>query len=672
MSWRVQVLRVKKKDIKMCLEKKDAANCSNSNIGGGVIHGPSMFTEEDIYLFKEGTHFKLFEKMGSHLMECNDQEGVCFSVFAPNADQVNVMGDFNGWNKFSHKLAPRWDESGIWEGFIPGLNKGETYKYHIVSKNGHSVDKADPYSYYWQVPPDTASRVWDLEYLWKDDEWMKEREAKNSLNAPMSIYEIHLGSWKRVPEEEYRPLNYRELAVELAEYVNEMGFTHVEFMPVMEHPFCGSWGYQVSGYFAPTSRYGTPQDFMFLVDHLHKNNIGVILDWVPSHFPTDECGLSYFDGTHLYEHADPRQGFHPDWKSYIFNYGRREVRNFLISNAVYWLEKFHIDALRVDAVASLLYLDYSREEGDWIPNRFGGRENIEAIEFIKQLNHVLYSWFPGTQVIAEESTAWPMVTRPSYLGGLGFGYKWNMGWMHDILFYMSEDPVHRKYHHDQLTFSLWYAFNENFILPLSHDEVVHGKGSIISKMPGDYWQKFANLRLLLGFMYTHPGKKLLFMGAEIGQWNEWCHQKSLDWHLLEFESHNKLQRWVKDLNRLYKEDAPLYQNDFTNEGFRWVDCSNNEDSVVSFIRKGVEEGDYTLVVCNLTPVVRENYKIGVPNPCRWKEVLNSDACEYGGSGVGNEGSSMPTPVPYHGFFDSLSLTLPPLAILVFKPENDRS
>lgn len=643
---------------------------SRSDTGADtVIAGLSLFTEQDIYLFKEGNHFNLFDKMGAHRMEHDGAEGVYFAVSAPNAEQVNIIGDFNFWDKHSHKLAPRWDGSGIWEGFVPGLKKGTTYKYHIISKNGYSVDKCDPYAYHCEEPPKTASIVWDLDYEWSDSAWMQHRSGKNALDAPMSIYEVHLGSWKRVPQEGNRPLSYREMAVELADYVKEMGFTHVELMPVMEHPFYGSWGYQICGYFAPTSRYGTPQDFMYMIDHLHQNGIGVLLDWVPSHFPSDDFGLSYFDGTHLYEHADPRQGFHPDWKSHIFNYGRREVRNFLISNAFFWLKKFHIDGLRVDAVASMLYLDYSREEGEWVPNRYGGRENIEAIEFMKQLNHVLYEEFPGVQLIAEESTAWPMVTRPTYVGGLGFGYKWNMGWMHDTLKYFSEDPVHRKYHHDELTFSLLYAFNENFILPLSHDEVVHGKGSILAKMPGDPWQKFANLRALLGLMFTHPGKKLLFMGIEIGQWDEWAHDSSLDWHLLQFDPHKKLQKWVKDLNNFYRKDTSLHEKDFTHEGFRWVDCSNNNESVISFLRKGKDPKDQTLVICNLTPVPRHQYRLGVPFDGLWKEVLNSDAEEYGGSGVGNCGQVRPTPVPYHGFYDSVSLTLPPLGVLVLKPER---
>jgi len=492
-----------------------------------VIYNFSLFTDFDIYLFKEGNYFNAYEKLGSHIIDLNGTIGTYFAVWAPNAKQVSVMGDFNNWNKESHPLTARWDNSGIWEGFIPGIEKGTKYKYYIVSRYGYLLEKGDPYAFFWETPPATASFVWDLEYKWNDEAWMKNRAKNNNLNSPISIYEMHLGSWKRVPEEGNRFLTYREMALWLVEYLKEMGFSHVEFLPIMEHPFYGSWGYQTIGYFAPTSRYGTPQDFMYLIDQLHQNGIGVILDWVPSHFPDDGHGLSFFDGTYLYEHQDRKKGYHPHWHSYIFNYGRNEVRNFLISSAIFWLEKYHVDALRVDAVASMLYLDYGRNEGEWIPNKYGGKENLEAIGFIKQMNETIYERYPDTQTIAEESTAWPMVSRPSYLGGLGFGMKWNMGWMHDTLEYFSKDPIYRKYHHNKLTFSIWYAFSENFILSLSHDEVVYGKGSLLTKMSGDDWQKFANLRLLYGYMYAHPGKKLLFMGGEIAQRDEWYHEKVL-------------------------------------------------------------------------------------------------------------------------------------------------
>jgi 1,4-alpha-glucan branching enzyme len=577
------------------------------------------------------------------------------------------MGEFNGWNPASHPLSIRWDGSGIWEGFIPGVKKGRLYKYHIESKHKkYQVDKGDPYSYFWEVSPRTASVVWDLYYTWQDEKWMNNRKKYNALDSPSSIYEVHLGSWRRFSEENNRFLTYREMAPYLVEYVKEMGFTHVEFLPVMEHPFYGSWGYQTLGYYAPTSRYGTPQDFMYLVDQLHQKEIGVILDWVPSHFPSDEHGLVFFDGTHLYEHQDPRKGFHPDWKSCIFNYGRNEVKNFLISNALFWLDKYHVDGLRVDAVASMLYLDYSRKEGEWIPNEFGGRENIPAIDFIKTFNEVVYGKHPEIQTIAEESTAWPMVTRPVYLGGLGFGRKWNMGWMHDTLDYFSKDPVFRKYHHNTLTFSLWYAFSENFVLPLSHDEVVYGKGSLLEKMPGDDWQKFANLRLLLGYMYAHPGKKTLFMGGEWGQRREWAHQESLDWHLLQHESHQGIQKWVKDLNRLYRNEPSLYEIDFDPKGFEWIDFKDWENSIISFVRRGKNGQDCVVAVCNFTPVPRQNYRVGVPSKGFWREELNSDAQEYGGSGQGNMGGVESVPVPFQGKDHSLSLTLPPLSILILK------
>jgi 1,4-alpha-glucan branching enzyme len=632
-----------------------------------VINDFSFLTDHDIYLFREGNHFNLYEKLGAHVVSREGIEGVFFAVWAPNAVKVSVIGDFNEWNPKQHQLKVREDGSGIWEGFIPGVGPGTNYKYHIVSnQKKFKVDKADPFSFHCEKPPLTASIVWDLEYRWNDSGWMAERSSRNALHAPFSVYEVHAGSWRRVPEENNRFLTYREMAEYLPSYVHEMGFTHVEFLPVMEHPFYGSWGYQTTGYFAPTSRYGTPQDFMYLVDRLHQEGVGVILDWVPSHFPDDVHGLVYFDGTHLYEHSDPRKGFHPHWMSYIFNYGRYEVRNFLISSALFWIDRYHIDCLRVDAVASMLYLDYGRNEGEWIPNRFGGKENLEAIDFLKRLNEVIYMSFPDTQTVAEESTAWPMVSRPPYLGGLGFGMKWNMGWMHDTLDYISEDPVFRKYKHNQLTFGIWYAFFENFILPLSHDEVVHGKGSLYGKMPGDEWQKYANLRALYGFMFGHPGKKLLFMGGEIAQWKEWNHDESIEWHVLEYPFHQGVQKWVKDLNHLYRSEAALYELDFSAEGFEWVDFHNWEESVLAFIRKGSTAGRLLLVVCNFTPVARMNYRVGVPKGGLWQEVLNSDADIYGGSGYGNAGGVEASPLPAHGRYYSLSLILPPLSVLFFR------
>jgi len=650
--------------------KKKAESTAVAEDNLRVIHGPTLLSEQDVYLFREGNHFQLYDKLGSHLMEYEGQKGVYFAVWAPNAKQVSVIGDFNGWNREECPLSVRWDGSGIWEGFIPGLKAGETYKYFIQSsQNGYSVDKGDPYSYHWEIAPRTASKVWDLEYEWRDDDWMENRYDANKLDAPISVYEMHLGSWRRVPEDGNRFLTYRELAPELVKYLKQTGFTHVEFLPVTEYPFYGSWGYQTVGYFAPTSRFGTPQDFMYLVDYLHQHGIGVILDIVPSHFPSDQHGLVYFDGTHLYEHADPRKGFHPDWKSYIFNYGRSEVRNFLIRSALFWLEKYHIDGLRVDAVASMLYLDYSRNEGEWIPNQFGGRENIEAIDFLRRLNEVVYEKYPDVQTIAEESTAWPMVTRPTYLGGLGFGLKWNMGWMHDTLEYFSKDPVHRKFHQDNLTFSLLYAFNENFELPLSHDEVVHGKGSLLNKMAGDHWQKRANLRLLLGYMWTHPGKKLLFMGGEIGQWDEWKHDGSIDWHLLQYPEHEGIQRWIGDLNNAYKENPALYEVDFQPHGFQWIDCNDVQNSVLAYRRRDDENKQDIVVICNFTPMPRDNYRIGVPSGGYWREALNSDAADYGGSGHGNFGGREARPIPSHGFEDSISITLPPLGIVVFVKNN---
>jgi len=637
------------------------------DITGENIKNPSAFTEQDIYLFKEGKHFQLYDKLGSHIMTAGGNTGVYFSVWLPNAACVSVIGNFNGWNKDSHPMRARQDGSGIWEAFIPGAAKGTPYKYHMVSKfNNYTVDNSDPFGFLWEISPKTATIVWDLEYEWRDGKWMKNRGKSNSFDGPMSIYEVHFGSWMRVLDENYRLLNYKEMAHHLAEYVKKMGFTHVEFMPVMEHPFYGSWGYQVIGYFAPTSRCGTPDDFMYLVDYLHQNGIGVILDWVPSHFPQDVHGLSFADGTRLYEHEDMRKGFHPDWQSYIFNYGRNEVREFLISNAVFWFDKYHVDGLRVDGVASMLYLDYSRKEGEWVPNKFGGRENLEAIDFIKCLNNTVYEKFPDVQMIAEESTAWPSVSRPAYVGGLGFGMKWNMGWMHDTLEYMSKEPIHRKYHHSQLTFSMIYAFHENFILSLSHDEVVYGKRSLLGKMPGDDWQKFANLRLLYGYMFTYPGKKLIFMGGEFGQRDEWSHEKSLDWHLVDYANHKAIQSWVEDLNNFYRNEPALYELDFSSKGFRWIDCNDWEKSVISYLRTGKFKDDIVAVVCNFTPVVLYNYRIGVPLAGEWKEMLNSDAKEYGGSGQGNLGKAETMEISSHGMSVSLSVTLPPLGVIVLK------
>ncbi|MFP4467221.1 MAG: 1,4-alpha-glucan branching protein GlgB [Candidatus Goldiibacteriota bacterium] len=632
-----------------------------------IIHGVSEFTEDDVYLFKEGNHFRLYEKMGAHITEANGKKGVRFAVWAPNASSVSVIGNFNEWDKGSHSLSMRWDNSGIWEGFIPGLGKGDIYKYHIVSHNkGYTADKGDPYGLLCETPPKTASVVWDLDYKWNDKKWMEHRHKNNSLEAPVSVYEVHLGSWRKTGDGK-ESLGYKETAHQLAEYCRYMGFTHVELMPVMEHPFYASWGYQVGGYFAPTSRYGTPQDFMYFVDHMHKNGIGVIIDWVPSHFPTDEYGIAYFDGTHLYEHEDPRQGFHPDWGSYIFNYERHEVKNFLISNALFWLDKYHIDGLRVDAVASMLYLDYSRKEGEWIPNEFGGRENIPAINFLKKFNEVVYREYPDVQTIAEESTSWPMVTRPLYTGGLGFGMKWNMGWMNDTIDYMETDPIYRKYRHNTLTFSMVYAFSENFVLPFSHDEVVHMKGSMLNKMPGDDWQKFANLRLVLSYMFMHPGKKLLFMGTEFGQWSEWNHNESLDWHLADRGPHDGVKKMVKRLNELYASEPALHRFDHSPEGFEWIDCSDADASVLSFVRKnGLYFDDTVIIACNFTPVPRQNYHIGVPGGGFWEEIFNSDAGEYWGSNMGNLGGVQASGMHYSGYINSISINLPPLSVVVFK------
>ena len=637
-------------------------------VNANAVKPYSFMTDHDTYLFREGSHFRLYDKLGAHLTEHEGDTGVHFAVWAPNAERVTVIGDFNGWNPYSHALMPRLDNSGIWEGFIPGVNEGCLYKYHIESRHmGYKVDKGDPMAFGWELPPFTASVVRSLDYHWRDDEWMKKQGEHNSHNGPTSVYEVHLGSWRRDPDDPGRFLTYYEIAPQLAEYCRDMGFTHVEFLPIMEHPFYASWGYQTVGYFAPSRRYGSPQDFMYLVDTLHQHGIGVILDWVPSHFPTDEYGLGFFDGTHLYEHADSREGFHPDWKSFIFNYGRHEVRAYLISSAMFWLDRYHVDGIRVDAVASMLYRDYSRQDGEWIPNQWGGRENVEAIDFLRRFNGMLYRDFPYIQTYAEESTAWPMVTRPTVAGGLGFGFKWNMGWMHDTLDYFCKDPIYRRFHQGNITFSIWYAFWENFVLPLSHDEVVHGKGSLLSKVPGDEWQKFANLRLLFGYMFTHPGKKLLFMGGEFGQSREWSHDESLDWHLLQYPVHNTLQKWVRDLNHLLKEQPALYERDFDGQGFEWIDYHDADASVLTYIRRGHREQDTLVVVCNFTPVVRYNYRVGVPHPGYWREIVNSDATDYSGSGVGNLGGAEAAPDSFYGRYDhSLSLTLPPLGILVFK------
>jgi 1,4-alpha-glucan branching enzyme len=630
---------------------------------------PTLLTADDLYLFNEGSHIRLYDKLGAHPLTINGVQGTHFAVWAPDAEQVFVAGDFNDWSKSKNPLYPQ-GQSGIWENFVPGVTKGNLYKYHVVSiYNNYKVDKTDPFSFFNETPPKPASIVWDLEYQWKDKVWMQERHLYNSLNAPISMYEVHLGSWMRVPEDGNRSLSYRELAPKLTEHVNEMGFTHVELLPVMEHPFFGSWGYQITGYFAPTSCFGTPQDFMYFVDYLHQHGIGVILDWVPSHFPTDEHGLGFFDGTHLYEHSDPRKGFHPDWNSFIFNYGRCEVQSFLLSSALFWLDKYHVDGLRVDGVASMLYLDYSRKEGEWIPNQYGGRENIEAIAFLRRLNEEVYKNHPYVQTIAEESTAWPMVSRPVYIGGLGFGMKWDIGWMHDMLEYMTKDPVYRRFHHNKLTFRMLYAFTENFILSLSHDEVVHGKGSLLGKMPGDDWQKFANLRLLFSYMYAQPGKKLLFMGGEFGQWQEWNHDASLEWNLLKYSPHAGIQKLVRDLTGLYRVEPALHEMDFDPAGFEWIDCNDSDNSVITFLRKKSSAKDVFLVACNFTPEVRRNYRVGIPDGGFWAEVFNSDAQYYGGSGQGNMGGATASPLQFHGRAFSLSLTLPPLAAVFFKEEG---
>ena len=627
-----------------------------------------FLTDFDLYLIGEGNHDLLYEKLGAHPAEREGVVGVNFAVWAPNAREVSVVGDFNHWNPTAFYLKTH-GSAGLWEGFIPGVQHGANYKYAITNQlTGNHAEKADPLGFAAELRPKSASKVWDLSrYSWNDAEWMARRAHANGNDAPISVYEVHLGSWRRKPEDGNRWLTYRELAVELVDYVKHMGFTHVELLPITEHPFDGSWGYQAIGYFAPTSRFGTPDDFRFLVDALHQAGIGVILDWVPAHFPRDGHGLAHFDGTSLYEHADPRQGQHTEWGTNIFNFGRTEVCNFLIANALFWFDKYHVDGLRVDAVASMLYLDYARNEGEWIPNQYGGRENLEAVAFLRRLNERVYSKYPDIVMTAEESTAWPMVSRPTYVGGLGFSLKWDMGWMHDTLKYIQLDPIHRKYHHNQLTFRSLYAFTENFIMPLSHDEVVHGKRSLLDKMPGDLWQKFANLRLLFGYMFAQSGKKLLFMGGEFGQWHEWNHDESIQWHLLEYPLHTGLQRWVRDLNTTYRGEPALYQRDCESSGFEWVDCHDGDQGVISFLREGKIANDYVLVVCNFTPVVRVEYHLGVPFGGTWNEILNSDAPLYGGSGQGNAGAVNAADIPWHGRSHLLSITLPPLAVMMFKP-----
>lgn len=630
------------------------------------VQGYSLLTDFDINLFKAGKHFRLYEKLGAHPIEVDGVQGVYFAVWAPSARSVSVVGDFNYWIQGEHPLNVRWDSSGIWEGFIPGIQIGTSYKYKIQSENnGIITEKADPFAFYCEKPPHTASVIWDLDYQWKDSKWMKTRKEHNDLDKPYSVYEVHLGSWRRHGSEN-RFLTYLEFADELVQYVKETGFTHVEFMPVMEYPYDPSWGYQLVGYFAPTSRFGTPQEFMVLVDKLHQAGIGVILDWVPSHFPDDAHGLGFFDGSNLFEHPDRRKGYHPDWKSLVFNYGRNEVRSFLISNALFWLQHYHIDGLRVDAVASMLYLDYSRKDGEWEPNIYGGRENLDTISFLKDFNEAVYANYEGVQTIAEESTSFPMVSKPTSVGGLGFGMKWMMGWMHDTLQYFKKDPIHRKYHQNDLTFSMTYAFSENFMLPLSHDEVVYGKSSIAGRMPGDEWQKFANLRLLYGYMFTHPGTKLLFMGAEFGQSGEWNFEQSLDWHLLEYPFHEGIKKLIAGLNDLYKSQPALHEKQFSPEGFEWINYSDHHNAVMSYIRKGNNPKEEVIVVCNFTPVARKNYRIGLPKKGKLIEIFNSDAEIYGGSGVANGGKLTIENSPYDGRDYSVELDLAPLAVMVFR------
>lgn len=635
-----------------------------------VIEDPyrfdAMLTDYDLYLHAEGRNWEIYEKLGSHIREVDGVKGVNFAVWAPNAKRVSVIGDFNGWDGRMHPMRLH-GETGVWELFIPNVDVGAKYKYEIKSHNqGYLGEKIDPYEFYAERRPATASIVFDIDgYEWNDAEWMEQRANSDPLKEPWSILEVHLGSWRR-KKETNAWLTYRELADELVQYAVDMGYTHLELLPVAEYPFDGSWGYQVTGYYAPTSRFGNPHDFMYFVDKCHQAGIGVILDWVPAHFPKDGHALSYFDGTHLYSHADSRKGEHPDWGTYIFNYGRNEVRNFLIANALFWLAKYHIDGLRVDAVSSMVYLDFSREDGQWIPNEYGGNENLDAVEFIQQANVAIHEQFPGAVTIAEESTAWPMVSRPTYLGGLGFTFKWNMGWMHDTLDYMQKDPVYRKYDHNKLTFSMMYAFSENFVLSLSHDEVVHGKGSLIGKLPGDWWQKFAQLRLLFGYQYTHPGKKLNFMGSEMGQWSEWSEARALDWHLMDLPTHQQLQKWVKDLNHVYKNEPALYEQDFQNDGFRWIDANDSDNSIFSYMRFAEDSAEVIVVLLNFTPVPRQGYRIGVPEAGYYKELLNSDSAVYGGGNIGNMGGLNTTDTQSHGYQQSLTVNIPPFGIVILK------
>ena len=630
----------------------------------------TILTDFDCYLMGEGSHERTYEKMGAHLVEINGKKGVHFAVWAPNAHQVYVMGDFNAWHGKSHPLNS--SNSGIWTLFVPELPENTLYKYRVVSQSGDTFEKADPYGFAMEQRPRTASVVTVLDrYQWTDSDWVSRRAEQQALDQPISIYEVQLSSWRKVPDEKWgtRYLSYRELADELIPYVVKMGYTHLELLPIAEFPFDGSWGYQVLGFYAPTSRFGNPEDLMYFIDQCHQNQLGVILDWVPAHFPKDGAGLNFFDGTHLYAHTDPRQGEHQDWGTMVFNYGRNEVRAFLISNALFWIDKYHFDGLRVDAVASMLYLDYSREEGEWLPNQYGGRENLDAISFLRKMNEVVHGIFPGVLTMAEESTAWPQVSRPTYTGGLGFSLKWNMGWMHDTLSYMSKDSIHRKYHQNDMTFGLLYAFSENFILPLSHDEVVHGKGSLLSKMAGDEWQKFANLRAFYGFMWAHPGKKLLFMGGEFGQWQEWNFENSLEWAALDAPNHKGVQRFVQDLNQLYQKEPALYENDFEPSGFQWVDASDTDNSVLSFIRKATSSNEFVVIVTNFTPVPWGGYRVGVPEPGYYKEILNSDSEHYWGSNAGNDGGQATDSISMHGHPQSLSLILPPLATIMLKLEK---
>jgi 1,4-alpha-glucan branching enzyme len=626
-----------------------------------------VLSDYDLHLFSEGTHLRAWEKLGAHVMTIGVITGVHFAVWAPNAQRVSVIGDFNRWDGRVHPMR-RLVPTGVWELFVPDLAVGSSYKYEVRTPDGHLLEKSDPYAQYFEIPPNSASIIdGGSTYQWGDEQWLNERSSFGGWHdLPMSIYEVHLGSWRRVPEEGHRFLTYRELARDLIPYVRDLGYTHIELMPIMEHPFAGSWGYQVIGFFAPTSRFGTPDDFRFFVDECHRQGVGVILDWVPGHFPKDRHGLARFDGTALYEHADPRQGEHQEWGTLIFNYGRTEVRSFLLSSALYWLQEFHIDGLRVDAVASMLYLDYSRPAGEWIPNQYGGRENLEAVDFLQRLNTVTHGRAPGTITVAEESTEWQAVSHPTYIGGLGFTFKWNMGWMHDILEYVRQDPIHRRWHHNRITFSMIYSFTENFVLPFSHDEVVHEKRSMLDKMPGDVWQKHATLRALYGYMFGHPGKKLMFMGSEFGQWREWDHDSSLDWHLLAEPLHQGLQRWVRDLNATYRRERSLHEVDFVGQGFTWIDCQDNENSVISLIRRARDARDFAVIVVNFTPIPRPGYLVGVPEGGWYRELLNSDAALYGGSNMGNRGGLHTQPVAAHGYEQSLSLLVPPLGFVLLK------